>query len=521
MSAHLVIGIDCSTTGCKAIAWDRTGRPAAEGRAAFEMVQPHPAWYEQDAEMWWGGTVSALRDLAGRVDIRGVEALSITHQRESFVPVDGRGRPLRNAILWLDERARLQVAGIERRLGAELIHRTTGRPPSMIPALPKILWLAENEPDILKKAARILDCHAFLVHRLCGVWRTSLASADPLGLVDMERGRWWEAALPEVGLDPRQLPDIVPPGAAIGSVGTEAAAATGLPRGLPVFAGGGDGQCAGLGAGATDPRRPYLNMGTAVVAGAWSARYLTDRAFRTLSAPAAGAFFLETCLKGGVYTVGWFAERWARDLGAAPEPALEREAASVPEGADGLLLVPYWHNVLNPYWDPAATGITIGWTGTHGRGHFYRALLEGIAYEQRLAGDGVMAALGHRFDEYVILGGGSRSGLWCRIMADVTGVPAVRAAESEATCLGAGILAAAGAGWYPDALAAAASMTRTGERFEPDPGRAAAYDRIYREVYRPLFPAVQPLVDRLTEITDAMREAGPTSPRGEQAAGRP
>ncbi len=509
MSAHLVIGVDCSTTGCKVIAWDRHGRPTAEGRASFEMLHPRPSWYEQDADAWWQGAARALADLASRIDVRAVEALSVTHQRESFVPVDRAGRPLRNAILWLDERARLQVEALERRLGAELIHRTTGRPPSMIPALPKILWLSENEPEVLNKAARVLDCHALLVHRLCGVWRTSLASADPLGLIDMERGCWWDAILPEIGLTSAQLPEIVAAGAPIGSLNAEAARATGLPEGLPVFAGGGDGQCAGLGAGATAPRRPYLNMGTAVVAGAWSPRYLTDRAFRTLCAPVAGAFFLETCLKGGVYTVGWFVERWGRDLGASPEQALEREAAAVPLGADGLLLVPYWHNVLNPYWDPAASGITVGWTGAHGRGHFYRALLEGIAYEQRLAGDGVMDSLGLRFDEYVILGGGSRSDLWCRIMADVTGVPAVRAAESEATCLGAGILAAAGAGWYPDALAAASAMTRTGERFEPEPGRAAAHDRIYREVYRPLFPKVQPLVDRLTEITDELRESGP------------
>jgi sugar (pentulose or hexulose) kinase len=509
MSTGLVVGVDCSTTGCKAIAWDREGRAAAVGRAQLALLQPHPGWYEQDAEDWWTATASALREVVAAAGASGIEALCVTHQRESFVPVDDRGIPLRNAILWLDERARLQVQALERRLGAGLIHRTTGRPPSMIPALPKILWLRENEPDVLKKAARLLDCHAFVVHRLCGVWRTSLASADPLGLVDMERGRWWDALLPEVGITAAQLPEIVAAGALIGRLGADAARATGLPAGLPVFAGGGDGQCAGLGAGATSPTRPYLNMGTAVVAGAWSQRYLTDRAFRTLCAPVAGAYYLETCLKGGVYTVGWFVDKWGRDLGPSPEQALEAEAAAVPLGAEGLLLVPYWHNVLNPYWDPAASGITIGWTGTHGRGHFYRAVLEGIGYEQRLAGDGVMAAMGRRFEEYVILGGGSRSDLWCRIMADATGIPMARAAEAEATCLGAGILAAAGAGWYPDALAAAAAMTRTRERFEPDAERAAAYDLVYREVYLPLFPAVRPLVDRLTEITDARRELRP------------
>jgi xylulokinase len=155
---------------------------------------------------------------------------------------------------------------------------------------------------------------------------------------------------------------------------------------------------------------------------------------------------------------------------------------------------------MNPYWDPAATGVVIGWTGAHGREHLYRAILEGIAYEQRLVGDAMMAAVGQRFSEYITMGGGSRSRLWCQIIADVTGVPVLRSTTTEATCLGAGILAATAAGWHPSVQAAAEAMTATAERFTPQPDVQAHYDRLYREVYRPLFPTVQPLVDRLTEL---------------------
>jgi len=298
----------------------------------------------------------------------------------------------------------------------------------------------------------------------------------------------------------------VSPGTVIGHVNKVAAAVTGLPDGLPVVAGAGDGQCAGLGAHATGGGRAALNMGTAVVSGIVSAAYLTDRAFRTLYAPIAGAYFLEAVIQSGVFTVNWFVEKFASDLHdswlpLSPEELLEAAAAKVPPGSLGLVLVPYWKHAMTPYWDPAATGITIGWTGAHGREHLYRAILEGIAFEQRLVGDAMMAATGQPFSQYVAMGGGSRSNLWCQIIADVTGVPVVRSATAEATCLGAGIVAAAAAGWYPDAISAAANMAGTAGQFVPNPATQAVYDRLYSKVYRPLFPTLQPLLQHLTELT--------------------
>lgn len=506
MTDSLVIGIDSSTTACKAIAWDRNGRAMAEGRASYPLLQPEPTWHEQDAEQWWDGICATLKELTSQIDVDHVDALGITHQRESFVPVDQEGRPIRNAILWADERSRAQVAFLEEEVGRDRVHRLTGKPPSMTQSLPKIIWLTQHEPDVVSRTHKFLDVHAFLVHRLTGAFRTSLACADPMGLIDMQADTWAEDLIEELGLRVDQFADLVPPGTVIGHVSDTAAAATGLPAGLPVVAGAGDGQCAGLGANATAEGRAYLNLGTAVVSGAISTDYLTDRAFRTLHAPLAGSYFLETVLRGGVFTVGWFVERFAGDLRdswlpLSPEELLETAAAKVPPGSLGLMLVPYWNNVMNPYWDPSATGITIGWTGAHGREHFYRAILEGIAFEQRLVGDAVMDAMGQRFSEYVVMGGGSHSKLWCQIVADVTGVPIVRSTTAEATCLGAGILAAAAAGWYPDAESAADAMTGTAERFTPDPETQEVYEQLYREVYEPLFPAIQPLVDRLTELT--------------------
>jgi xylulokinase len=420
--------------------------------------------------------------------------------------------------MWNDERSPRQVATLERVYGRDALHELTGKPPSMTASISKLLWLVEHEPEIAAAAARILDVHAFLVHRLTGEYRTGLANADPMGVLDMARRTWAPDLIRSLGLRPDQFVDLVEPGAVVGHVSPAAAAATGLPPGLPLIAGAGDGHCAGLGANVTHAGLAYLNLGTAVASGACTATYLCDRAFRTLIAPVPGRYYVEHILRGGVYTVAWFADKFAADLrggpgedfgadsgteGASVEARLEAAAAAIPPGAEGLMLVPYWNNVMNPYWDPLASGITVGWRGVHGRAHFYRAILEGIAYEQRLVGEAMMAAAGQRFATYVAMGGGSRSDLWLQILADVTGIPVLRSTTREATCLGAGILAAVGAGWYADVEAAAQAMTGTAECFSPDPANGERYGALYTDVYRALFPTLQPALDRLARLTES------------------
>ncbi|MER3484629.1 MAG: hypothetical protein C4345_00285, partial [Chloroflexota bacterium] len=158
----------------------------------------------------------------------------------------------------------------------------------------------------------------------------------------------------------------------------------------------------------------------------------------------------------------------------------------------------------NPYWDPAASGIVAGWNLSHRRHHLYRAMLEGIAFEHRLAIEGIVASSGEPVTEHVILGGGSRSDLWCQIMADVLGATVARARSADATNLGAGILAAFAAGWYQTIEAAARAMTATVRTFTPDQSASGWYDQLFRDVYRPLFPAIRPYLDRLAEVTEAI-----------------
>ncbi len=190
MNSDLVIGVDSSTTAVKAIAWDRHGKIVAQSRATFDMISPQPNWYEQRADDWWSSLCQVLRNLTAQMAVNRVAALCITHQRESFVPVDEQCQPIRNAILWLDDRSRLQVGELDQKIGNGVIQDITGKGPSTIQSLPKIVWLQHHEPQVIERAYKLLDVHAFLAYRLTGQWTTSLASADPMGLVDMRRGNW-------------------------------------------------------------------------------------------------------------------------------------------------------------------------------------------------------------------------------------------------------------------------------------------------------------------------------------------
>jgi xylulokinase len=498
-----VIGIDSSTTATKAVVWDHEGRAAAEGRAEFALVLPRPGWHEQDAEDWWRSCSAAVTQALESVDGSDVEALCLTHQRETFACLDEQGRPVRPAIVWMDVRATQEVAD----LGSDEIHRLTGKPPDTTPALYKLLWLREHEPETLRRTRWVVDVHAFLVHRLTGTWRTTTACADPLGLIDLERADWSDDLLARVGLSREQVPALFAPGEVIGELSAAAAGQLGLPAGLPVVGGAGDGQSAGLGANATQPGQAYLNLGTAVVAGTTSERYAWDRAFRTLIGAVPGTYAMETLLQGGTYTVNWFLDRIAMldapslGLGLRDVDLLEAAAARLGPGAEGLLLVPYLASAQTPYWDPAARGVLFGLAGHHGKEHIFRAIMEGIAFEQRLAFEEMEPRLERPIEVLLTTGGGSRSSLWRQIMADVTGKTVVACREAETTSLGAGIQAAAAAGWHGSLLQAAEAMSGVGARHTPSASAAARYDELFA-VYREIYPRTASLHLALQQATE-------------------
>jgi len=508
----VVIGLDSSTTATKAIAWLRDGSVAAAGRGPIPLDSPGPNLYEQNPADWWSSASAALRELLHQVSPARVAALAISNQRETFVPLDARGEPVRPAIVWLDQRCGEEVAWLAAKVGPDRIHRISGKPPDMAPVAYRIAWMLRAEPELFRRTAIFADVHAYLVWRLTGSFHTSWASADPLGLFDMEQKTWSPEVLRALHLHPHQLPHLSSPCTIVGTVTEAAASATGLASGTPVVAGGGDGQAAGLGVNALTPWRAYLNLGTAIVSGTYSPTYRTGTAWRTMGSCSGEGYYYETSLRAGTFLIEWFVRHICQ---AAPDDTaiyqrLESEAAQVPAGSSGLLALPYWGAVMTPYWDSQARGCFVGLTGSHRLGHLYRSLLEGIALEQALVSGLIEDQTGTRITEFVAIGGGAASSLWCQIIADACEKTVRRSRTVEASSLGAAMCAAVGAGWFPSAAEAAAAMA--GEivhETRPLPGHAARY-RELMEIYRELYPSLRGTFAKLARF--ASGPPGPSSP---------
>ncbi|MBX7431135.1 hypothetical protein JDV09_03270 [Mycobacterium sp. Y57] len=492
-SGDLVVAVDCSTTASKAVVFDAQGQALSSGRSAIRTMQPGPGRHEQDPENWWSATCEALRAALATVDAGRVAAVCVTTQRETFVSLDRNGRAVYPGIVWMDTRARDLVA----ELGCEHVHAVSGRPPDNTPSIYKLAWLIRNERDAMAHARHIGDVSAFLNMRLCGRWISSQASADSMGLFDMAELEWSPELLALTGVDERVLPTVVAPGTVVGAITAAAARETGLAAGTPLVAGAGDGQCAAVGAGVHEAGALYLNMGTAVVCGRASESYSWDRAYRTVAGANGSGYLLEAFTSSGTYLVNWFREEFGgTEEGGADA---ERIAAELPPGSEGLLALPYWNAAQTPYWDSRARGALVGLTGRHGRGHIYRAILEGIAFEIKLEVAG-LEAVGAPLRQVYVTGGGSRSSLWVQMVADILQRPLTLCSEQETTALGAAMIGVVAAGLQPSMEAAAKAMVRYGSTVAPNAETGARYDTFW-PVYRGLYQSLRPALHALSDLT--------------------
>ncbi|WP_131705560.1 xylulokinase [Mycolicibacterium obuense] len=496
MTAPLVIAVDCSTTAAKAIVVDAAGRVVGSGSQALDTRSPVPHWFEQDASQWWTATDAAIRAALQDISDRStVAAVCVTHQRESFVCLDGDETPIRPAILWLDGRAEAEV----RTYGTERVELLSGKPADITPGLYKLLWLRDHEPETMARCQRVADVHTYLVHAMTGRWVSSTASVDPLAVIDQSTGDYSDELLELAGLRRAQLPELVPSGTTIATLRPQVADAWGVSRDVAVIAGTGDGQAGGIGLGVTDPGAAYLVLGTAVVIGSETKSYVPARAYRSMISAMPGQSTVETFSSSGTYLSTWFRREFGDPgLAGAPDPALERAAADLPIGSERLMTLPYWNGAQTPHWDGKASGVTLGWQGCHTRAHFYRSLLEGIALELRLQLDGLEAARGEPVEVMRATGGGARSALWTQILADVFDRPLEVCATAEVSALGAAAIALTAVGAYDTLPAAAAAVSTTDAVVTPRPDAAAAYRRL-RALYERVYAQTRDLLHTLHE----------------------
>jgi xylulokinase len=327
-----------------------------------------------------------------------------------------------------------------------------------------------------------------------------------MAMTDMRTFEYSDALLALAGLRKEQMSDVVAPGEVMGTITDEIADRLGLPRDLPVVAGAGDGQAAGLGANVTSADRAYLSLGTSMTMGVHADEYLYSRAFRTLSSPVAGGYTLEALLSSGALCLAWFRDRMSgMDPQDGPiEPRLDALAAQVPAGARGIRFLPYLTSAETPFWDAAARGVFLGVTDQDGPGEMYRAVMEGLALEKRLSLKRVEKATGVPVQRLSIMGGAAQSPLFTQILADSLQRPLDVCAEVETTCLGAAILGAAtvGADGTHDVRETAARMSRVSHVVEPDAALKPRY-RQAAKAHQALYPALRSVFPLLTSLREA------------------
>jgi sugar (pentulose or hexulose) kinase len=505
MIADLVIGIDSSTTATKAVAWDRKGKAVAEGRFSHPLLTPKPGYFEQNAEDWWSSTSEALRQITKAVEPRRIAGLSVSNQRETFAPLDEQGHSLRPGMTWMDERGAPYLKSFSEAFGVKRLHRISGKTPDVTPAIYKMEWMRQNEPLLYARTAMFSDVHDYITFRLTGFHGTSVATADPHGFIDLVKRKHSKPILEALGVSTDQLPALFEPGKPIALVNDGGTKETGILAGTPIFAGGGDGQCAGTGVNVLAKGRAYMNLGTAVVSGAYIRDYAYHRAFRSILAVAEEGFIAEYCLRAGTFLIDtMMRQMFGIDLqkDKAAYARLEREANEAPIGSGGIL-VPYWLGSMTPHWSTAARGLMMGLAPWQGQGHYYRAMLEGIALDAATTYDAIGKVSGQSPDHFVAIGGGASSALFRQVIADATELP-VRVLDTvEASSLGAGIAAAVGAGWYASFAEAAEAMTgRVTVETLPKTAHLARY-RELRGIYADLWPSVAKINDRLAAFQAA------------------
>ena len=496
MSQKLLLGVDVSTTGAKALLIDQDGRAIGSATTPLTLQTPRPLWSEQDPQEWWQGIRKSITSVLSEMDVspEAIAGIGLTGQMHGLVMLNENGEVLRPAILWNDQRTGPQCDRIRETFGAGRLIQVTGNDALTGFTAPKILWVQENEPEIFTHTRHILLPKDYIRFNLTGEYAMDRAGGSGTILFDLKRRTWSDEILSALDIPAEWLPPTYEGPEITGQISPQAAADTGLLAGTPVVGGAGDQAAQAVGVGAVEPGIIALTLGTSGVVFAPTASALIEPEGRLHAfchaLPERWHFM-------GVMLSAAGSLQWHRDT-IAPELSFEQlvnEADEIQPGSEGLLFLPYLTGERTPHPDPLARGAWIGLTVRHERAHLTRAVLEGVAYGLKDSFSLIQGAGLGRINQVRISGGGAKSQLWKQILADVLDVELVTVNTTEGAAFGAALLAGVGAGLYPHVSQAAASMVQLTGSTSPS-SAASAYQEFYPQ-YQELYPA---LADQFADL---------------------
>ncbi len=493
------LGIDISTTASKALLIDEKGIVIGMASSPHTLQSPYPLWSEQDPLEWWGAVTNSIRIVLHDCSVEGEEiaAIGLTGQMHGLILLDEQGNVLRPAILWNDQRTQVQCNEIHKRIGKKKYLQISGNVALTGFTAPKILWVAQNEPEVFDKVRHVLLPKDFIRYKLTGDYATDKADGSGTALFDIHLRDWSPEVLSALEIDSSWMPRSFEGPEITGGISIEGANATGLKAGTPVVAGGSDQAAMAVGVGAVEPGVIALTVGTSGVVFATTplASIESEGRLHTFCHAVPKMWHLMGVMLSAAGSLQWY-----RDT-ISPNTSFDdllAEAESIPAGSDGLQFLPYLSGERTPYADPLARGAFIGLTIRHTRGHMTRAVLEGVAFGLKDCFELVQNAGLGEIAQVRVSGGGMKNKLWRQILASIleTDISIVNTTESSA--YGAALLAAVGIGIWTDVVSACRDTIKISDKMVPHENQVATYQKagpIFRELYPVLCPSFIKLDD--------------------------
>jgi len=499
MTIHL-LGIDVSTTATKALLMDEPGNVVAVAATEYPFNTPQPLWSEQDASLFWNGTVQSIRSVLekSRVNPKEIAAIGLTGQMHGLTLLDKNGDALRPCILWNDQRTAQQCSDITARVGAERVLQLTGNPVLTGFTAPKILWVRENEPTVYCLVAHILLPKDYARYKLTGEFFSDVSDSSGTSLFDVGKRAWSDEMLRALDIPRAWMPEVTESPVVSARISADAARATGLIAGTPVIGGAGDQAAQAIGTGVFREGVVSVTLGTSGVVFAASDTYRIEPQGRlhAFCHAVPGKWHLMGVMLSAAGSFRWYRDAFGeheKEIAARTNrevyDVLTAEAANAPAGCEGLYFLPYLTGERTPHQDPDARGAFIGLTVRHTKAHVTRAVLEGVSFGLRDSLE-LMRALGVSTAQVRVSGGGARNALWRQILADVLATEIATVNVTEGAAYGAALLAGIGAGVYGNVEEACAHVIRETHRIEPS-ANVRAYEE-YHSIYRALYPALAP-----------------------------
>ena len=490
------IGIDLGTSAVKLLLVGEDGAVLRTVSKAYPLSFPHPGWSEQNPSDWWDACVAGIRELLCGFDASAVAGIGLGSQMHGLVALDRDDRVLRPAILWNDGRTAEQVDYLNNVIGRDVLSARTANIAFAGFTAPKLLWTRKEEPELFARIDKIMLPKDYIQYKLTGVHACDYSDASGMLLLDVQHKCWSAQMLDVCGLRETQMPRLFESWDVTGTLLPEAAALLGLPETVRVTAGAGDNAAAAVGTGTVSDGDCNLSVGTS------GTLFISSDAFRVdphnalhAFAHASGGYHLMGCMLSAASCNKWFCEDVLHTADYAGEQAAIREEAL---GQNRVFFLPYLMGERSPVNDTDARGTFVGLSMDTSRADMVQAVLEGVAFALRDSLE-VARALGLTIDRSKLCGGGAKSPLWRRILANVLGVRLEIPQTEEGPGYGGAMLAMVGCGLFPDVRAAAGALVHVRETIEPDPALSALYAQRYLQ-FKEIYPAVRDLYKTIKPV---------------------